>query len=192
MIDYQPAFLENAKRRGLVAPDFAGSKQDLKRKLLEHGQEKDWQALQGYVYGQGIHAAKLYPGVIEFLQLCQSQGWLLFIVSHKTKHGHFDEKKVNLRDAAIGFLKDQGVLDQAQVDLPIENIYFESTQAQKVNRICKLNLDCFVDDLEEILRHESFPSSTRGICFDPYKNSTDDAAMICCRKWQELGSLLVC
>jgi len=67
-----------------------------------------WQALQGYVYGKGIQGATPFAGVGDFLRCARSSGDAVVVVSHKTEFGHFDPDYVNLRQAAMQWMHEQG------------------------------------------------------------------------------------
>jgi len=51
--------------------------------------------------------------------------------------------------------------------VPLGRVFFESTQQAKIERLCQLNLDWFIDDLREILTHHDFPTSTAAWYYDP-------------------------
>ena len=74
LIDYDRVFLAAARERGLVAPDFTGSKREVRDaiRLLPDG-ELAWQRLQGHVYGAGIGGAVLFDGADQFLQRCRAR-----------------------------------------------------------------------------------------------------------------------
>ncbi len=164
IILYDEAFLHAAQQRGLVAKDFSGTKQQLRDQLrtLPDG-ETEWQKLQGYVYGQGIMRASLYDGVKEFIARGISDGHELFIVSHKTEFGHYDESKTSLRTAAIDFLQAQGLFDS--LGFKRENIFFAATRSEKVNTIATLSLSWFIDDLVEVYAEPHFPAQVQKILF---------------------------
>jgi len=155
---YNDVFSSEAKIKGLVNKDWEGSKQDLKLLLdtLEDGQTV-WQTMQGQVYGPSMQKATLFPGVARFLLRCKLKGHTVFIVSHKTKYGHFDKTKTLLREASLKWMDSQGFFKDALFGINRKNIFFANTQSEKVLKIKSLNLDVFVDDLEEIFLHHDFP-----------------------------------
>lgn len=164
IICYDRAFRTAAIERNLISKDFTGGKQPVcdHTRALKNG-EQYWQALQGYVYGAGIHAAELFGGVKDFLVHAKKCDAQLFIVSHKTQFGHFDAARVDLRQAALGFLNSQGILDI----LPENQVFFTATREEKIARIGTLNCDVFVDDLEDVLLDPSFPAAIRKLWFTP-------------------------
>ena len=155
---YNDVFSSEAKIKGLVNKDWEGSKQDLKLLLdsQEDGQTT-WQTMQGKVYGPSMQKATLFPGVARFLLRCKLNGHTVFIVSHKTKYGHFDKTKTLLREASLKWMDSQGFFKDALFGINRKNIFFANTQSEKVLKIKSLNLDVFVDDLEEIFLHHDFP-----------------------------------
>ena len=147
LINYDRAFCHAASARGLIPTDFTGGKQAMRDHIrsLENG-EQCWQALQGIVYGQGITKAELFAGALDCISACANAGHTLFIISHKTEFGHYDETKTNLREAAMGFLERSGLLAL----IPRENISFHATREEKIAKIREISPDIFIDDLPEI------------------------------------------
>lgn len=163
IINYDRAFLLAARERGLVDPGFTGSKQQVRdhiRAASKDG-ETEWQKLQGYVYGKGILQAELFDGVAAFLERAHQAGARMHIVSHKTQFGHYDPDKIDLREAALRFLEQNGVL----IHIPREEVFFFTTRDEKIAKIKALGCDVFVDDLEEVLGDPAFPAATRKILF---------------------------
>jgi len=70
-------------------------------------------------------------------------------VSHKTEYGHFDPARVNLRDAALSWMRQQGFFRQDGFGLPIENVRFAATRSEKIEQIARLGFTHFIDDLPE-------------------------------------------
>ena len=165
---YDAAFLAAAQSEGLVESSFTGGKTAVREAVrnLEDGERK-WQALQGRVYGAHMDRAALIPGVAEFLKQCADQAHDVFIVSHKTEYGHFDPDRINLRKAAMGWMKKQSFFSNDGGCLSPDNVFFESTRAEKIARIKALSLDIFIDDLPEVLSDPAFPTEPQRILFDP-------------------------
>ena len=155
---YNDVFSLEAKKEGLVSENWEGSKNDLKLHLdnLQDGQTK-WQKIQGKVYGPSMQKAILFPGVARFLLRCKLEGHRVFIISHKTKYGHFDETKTLLRDAALKWMNSQCFFIDNLYGINKKNIFFANTQSEKVAIINSLNLDVFIDDLDEIFLNHDFP-----------------------------------
>ena len=166
IICYDKVFAAAARERGLVPEGWDGLKTDVRDYLRSRaGGELAWQGLQGFVYGKGIGGAEIYPGVREFLAACRKAGTTVFIVSHKTQFGHQDPDRVDLREAARGWLRGAGLIDAADAALVPGNVYFEATLAAKVERLASLELDIFIDDLVDVFEQPHFPTTTRSILF---------------------------
>jgi hypothetical protein len=166
IICYDKVFSDLARRRGLVPEGWVGLKTEIRDHLRSRaGGELAWQGLQGFVYGKGIGGADMYPGVREFLDSCRRAGACVYIVSHKTQFGHQDPDRVDLREAARGWLREAGLIDGADAPVAAGNVYFEDTMAAKVERLARLELDVFVDDLVDVFEQPHFPKATRSILF---------------------------
>ena len=109
LITYDDVFLNLARERGLTGADFLGRKQAIRDaiRLLPDG-ELSWQQLQGQVYGKGVARALMFDGVGSFLKQCRQHNVPVVIVSHKTEFGHHDPERVNLRQAALDWMTEQG------------------------------------------------------------------------------------
>jgi len=180
LIDYDRVFLEAARARGLVPGDFAGAKRAVRDaiRLLPDG-EPIWQRLQGYVYGAGIGGAVPFPGAREFVARCAREGVATFIVSHKTRFGHFDPARVDLREAARGWLDARGFLEA----IPADQLYFEDDREHKIARIVALGCTHFIDDLEEVFADPSFPAGVRRILL---AESGAESCDMLCGDWQDV------
>ncbi|WP_244608963.1 hypothetical protein [Bradyrhizobium sp. SUTN9-2] len=166
IICYDKVFAAAARQRGLVPEGWDGLKPDVRDFLRSRaGGELAWQGLQGFVYGKGIGGAEINPGVREFLAACRKAGASVHIVSHKTQFGHQDPDRVDLREAARGWLKSAGLIDTADAAISAGNVYFEDTLAAKVERLASLQLDIFIDDLVDVFEQPHFPKATRSILF---------------------------
>ena len=184
LIDYDDAFAELAVEQELIQAGQAASKREVKDALfnLPDG-ERVWMRLQGYVYGRGIAKGKLINGVADFLKKAHQRGDQVFIVSHKTEFGHFDETKTDLREAARGWMRQQGFFDALGLDL--ENVFFKPTRDEKVAKIASLNLDVFVDDLPEVLTHKHFPKYVKKLYFAPGGAECPDG-VVHCPSWEAI------
>jgi hypothetical protein len=185
IVTYDEVFCMAAKSLGLLDADFAGNKQSVRDaiRLLPDG-ELAWQRLQGHVYGKGIADAKLVTGIDTFLRRCQAEAVSVSVVSHKTEFGHFDPDRVNLRAAALNWMAKQGLLD-GEYGIGRNNVYFESTRAEKINRIASLSLTHFIDDLEEVLTDPDFPPKITRILYAEGAQP-DENALVCCSNWRDI------
>lgn len=185
LITYDDVFLAMARERGLTAADFRGRKQAIRDsiRLLPDG-ELSWQHLQGYVYGKGVAQAAMFEGVGSFLRQCKTRNVPVVIVSHKTEFGHRDPERVNLRQAALDWMTAQGFFKEYGITR--ENVYFESTREEKIERIARLSCTHFVDDLEEVLTDPGFPGGVERILFAEGGASADTKSYIVCPTWREI------
>lgn len=184
LIDYDRVFLDTARARGLVSRDFAGSKKAVRDaiRLLPDG-EPTWQRLQGYVYGAGIGGAVPFPGAHDFLRRCAGEGVTIFIVSHKTRFGHFDPARVDLRKAARGWMSAQGFLET----VPADHLYFEDDREKKIARIDALRCTHFIDDLEEVFTDPQFPAGVQRILL---AESGAAACDVLCGDWRGVAAAI--
>ena len=163
IISYDIAFQNGAAETGLVDKECKLNKKALRDLIRKKPNgEFEWQKLQGYVYGEGINEAVLFPGVYRFLWRCKQRKIDVEIVSHKTEFGHLKKKKISLRDSATDFLKNHGLLDNKNP--LIKNVIYKSTKTEKLDYIKHNNYEFFIDDLEEIIFSEEFKGQ-KGILF---------------------------
>jgi len=166
LIDYDEVFRTLARERGLVGPEFRGGKEALRRAVrAQPDGEAAWQRLQGSVYGTGIFGAVLFEGADDFLRRARADGHDILVVSHKTEYGHFDPTRVNLRDAALAWMRDKGFFRDDGFGLPVENVRFAATRSEKIDQIARLAFTHFIDDLPEVLDDPEFPAGVSKILF---------------------------
>jgi hypothetical protein len=188
LIDYDSVFLAAARKRDLLSSEFAGSKQAVRDaiRLLPDG-ELAWQQLQGYVYGKGIGGAVMYEGVDGFLRRCRTAGHGVFVVSHKTEYGHHDADRINLREAALGWMEARGFFAPDRYAIPQENVFFETSRPQKLRRIAALKCTYFIDDLEEVLTDPDFPPGVNRVLFGVTGSSP---SLAICSTWQRIAEVV--
>jgi len=171
---YDNVFCSVASTLGLIKNDEVLSKKDVKKSILSQSDgDVIWQKLQGQVYGKYMHCASIFPGFIEFLRLCKVREHRVIIISHKTEYGHFDNEKISLRDVAMKWLQENGLIEKNSLSLNRDEIYFESTRESKIKLIGELGCDYFVDDLAEVLNDFSFPDEVKKILFSPVGGDGD-------------------
>ena len=189
--NYDQAFPEVARILGYETNNFNATlnKRDLKLKLLKQPDgDTAWQKVQGLVYGKFIDLASLYPGVYEFVLRALASGHEIFIVSHKTELGHFDESRTPLRQAATTWLTNQKLVGDSDSKIKLQNIYYAETRDEKINKMVELQLDVFIDDLDEVLSDRSFPKRTRKILFG--SGATTSQEILAMQSWREVGDAL--
>lgn len=191
IISYAGVFLSAAKERRLLGPEVRNASKQAVRdaiRLLPEG-EITWQHLQGFVYGRGIRDATMFCGVDRFLRRCRAEGHAMFIVSHKTEYGHYDPERVNLREAALGWMSAHGFFSEDAYAIPPDNVYFERTRAEKLLRIAQLGCTHFIDDLEEVLGDPGFPAEVERILFsDATDTGGRNLPFAVCPTWQRVES----
>jgi hypothetical protein len=159
---YDDVFAPAGQAEDLLPPGFGGSKREIRDyiRTLENG-ERCWMALQGRVYGAHMSKAVLIDGVGGFLTRCRDSGIAVCIVSHKTRYGHFDPDKVDLREAALSWMEAQAFFDPAGFAVARNAVHFAETRTEKVARIATLGCTHFIDDLKEVFLEEAFPGETK-------------------------------
>jgi hypothetical protein len=189
LISYDEVFLAAARERKLLGAEFSGNKQAVRDaiRLLPDG-ETVWQRLQGHVYGKGIGKAVMFDGVDAFLRHCRAAGHEVFIVSHKTEFGHHDPDRVNLREAALGWMEARGFFAAETYGIGRDHVFFESTRGEKLDRIAALGCSYFIDDLEEVLSDPNFPAGVNRILFGTGDASSHFAA---CPTWRQISEAIV-
>ena len=188
---YDHVFLDFARDKRLVPDDFTGSKTEVRDtiKRRENG-EYEWQRMQGQVYGRLMGRAELIVGVSEFILKCRECRIPLSIISHKTEFAPFDSE-VNLRNVAYDWMEDHGFFDVDGFAFKRENIYFETTRADKVARISTTRCSHFIDDLEQVFLHPSFPSSVEGYLFSRQAVRPSGVRATICQSWQEISDAIL-
>lgn len=155
-----------AVETGLIAKDFRGGKRAIRDAVrLRDGGELEWQRLQGQIYGKLMANAEMIDGVDRFLNACRDRGETVFVISHKTKYANHDPDRVNLRDAARNWMAARGFFDGDGFAIAPANVHFEATRAEKLGRIRSLACTHFIDDLEEVLADNKFPTGVRRILY---------------------------
>jgi hypothetical protein len=189
LVRYDHVFSLESEKLGIISSSWNGSKQELRDDiLLRPDGERLWQTLQGRVYGLGMGQAVMFPGVASFLMRSRQRGDDLFIVSHKTEFGHFDLTRTPLRQVALTWMESNGFFDQSRFGLLKENVFFSATRSEKVDQIARLNLDIFVDDLEEVFAEEGFPSINK-VLFNPKEEGQYHNVQ--CDNWSDIGQLIL-
>jgi len=192
IICYDNVFCDLAKSWQLVPEDYVGTKRELRDaiRLLPEG-ELVWQRMQGKAYGEFIKKAEIFSGVKEFISACNANPNVeIFIVSHKTEFGHFDENRVSLRDAARGWLQEQGFFKAKVPMIKEQQVFFETTREEKIARIKALECTHFIDDLIEVLDSPLFPNQVERFLFQPVSESDTAHSMKTYSNWIEIQNAI--
>ncbi len=196
---YDQIFIETAIKKEFVSSNWFGNKEALKKEF--QNKKKEWMRLQGQVYGPLMRKAICFPGVKRFLLKAQFCNHKIFIISHKTIYGHYDETRTNLRKQALAWLEENNFFNQRLYNLCKNNIFFCTTKEEKIKKINELNLDFMIDDLNDIFRHK-ISTKTKKILFNSSlkKNNADYnfgdwdqiSKLIFSRNENKLGLIKVC
>lgn len=168
IVCYDDLIYRVALQRGLIPTSVSPTKEMVRDYLRQIGQENLWTELQGYVYGSVIKEAPPFSGVKEFFSHCLKRKIRLSIISHKTLHP-FLGPKYDLHRAAHEWLDFQGFYGMG---LSPEQVHFELTKQNKLERIAKTGCTHFIDDLPEFLSEPAFPSGVERILFNPSLNNS--------------------
>ena len=192
VISYDGVFAPVAVDLGLLAaPMRRASKAEVKQALVRGSDEHDWMRLQGQVYGRYLHRAKAYPGALEVLgALAAMSGLRVCLVSHKTRYGHFDDTRKDLRRAALDWLREHGVLSSNRSGIDARDVIFTDSRDEKIQAIAALDCAVFVDDLATVLTHPEFPTGPKRILFAPHGAVSPADAIQVCRSWPEVDRVL--
>ena len=156
LIDYSNAVQKYCSNEGLDECKTLDSLRVLLRESDNTG--RDWQLAQGWLYTDGLSYARPSQGALELCEFLRTSDFELLIVSHKTAHTPDFCGKKPLREIATRWIRDG---DLASYFLGNKSIYFESTRSLKVERIQKLNINYFVDDLVEVFQEPGYPQDVR-------------------------------
>lgn len=187
LVSYDTLIHLVAECRGLIGPETAARKKLVRDSIrqLPNG-ETEWQKIQALVYGPRIGEATPSEGATEFLKQCVRHGVKVNIVSHKTEFASYDETGTNLRSAAMSWLEQHRFLDSDSYGLTGNDIYFESTRRNKVERIGKLGCTHFIDDLEETFLEQDFPSQVKKLLYSPLSDRTTTAHIDLTGDWSTM------
>jgi len=187
LINYDDVFFCRAVDLGLVKDVPILQKRQVRDqlRLLPDG-ETWWQRLQAYVYTKGMAQARLIKGVNDFFAACQQKGIQTYIISHKTEYSEFDQDRLSLRQAALGWMKTNGFFDPTGLGLSTTQVYFESTRAAKIERIKFLRCTHFIDDLEEVFLEKIFPAGVDRILYAPQEVSSLPSDIKVFNSWEKI------
>ncbi|MBO0350651.1 hypothetical protein J0895_16425 [Phormidium pseudopriestleyi FRX01] len=190
IVCYDRLFPKIASDLGLVKDAVFSSKNDVKAHLLQQKSgDLTWQKLQGQVYGKYMLQSDIFHEFHEFLYLSKQRGVHLYIVSHKSEFGHFDEEKISLRQQALNWLKQQEIVGTDRWSISENNIFFESTRKDKIERIKSLECTHFIDDLQVVLMDKNFPNIQK-LWFNPDPPSLTEESINNFQSWRQITNYL--
>jgi hypothetical protein len=154
-------------------------------RLLPEGETK-WTRLQAIVYGPRMSSATAFAGSEEFLRHCAEHGIKTLIVSHKTQFANLDGQPVDLRQSALAWMNAKKFFDPDGCGLSPADVFFESTRAEKIERIRALGCTHFIDDLAEVFAEADFPAEIKKLLFAPHGASRLGHDIKVCKSWREI------
>jgi hypothetical protein len=187
LVCYDELFHAAACGEGLIESATPKSKEKIRDtiRLLPDGESK-WTRLQAIVYGPRMSGADAFAGCEQFLRHCAQRGTKTLVVSHKTAFAPLDGKQVDLRQAALGWMESKNFFRANGCGLSPENVFFESTRAEKVETIRALGCTHFIDDLAEVFAEPNFPGGVSKLLFAPHgANAAGDDVKVF-KSWLEL------
>ena len=187
VVSYGDVLHKVALDRGLIDLGVSKDKAEIRKHVrrLPNG-EILWQKLQGAVYGSQIGKAKLSEGVQLLFRTCIQHGCKVYIVSHKTEYAAQDETRTNLRSAAMVWMTGHQFFEPAGFALSPEDVHFESTRQDKLNRIKSLGCTHLIDDLEETFLEDVLPPDTIKILYAPEGPRSALPGVKIARTWREI------
>ena len=190
IINYGDSLYNLAGQRGLIDDGIRKNRVEIRNAIrCASNGEIEWQRLQAEVYGIQIDKAEPFPGVREFLQSCKKHKIPAYIISHKTKYPSVSNKKVNLQQVALSWLKKQNFLENEEIGLSKEDVFFEPTRHDKIKRIIQLGCTHFIDDLEETFLGDAFPANVGKILYASDNNKLQRPDITMMSNWQEITRL---
>lgn len=187
LICYDKLFYQVAFDKGLIPSDLSKTKNTVRDYLRKLGKEEDWIFLQGEVYGSRIQEATVFDGAHETLKKIADQSDRMFLVSHKTKTPNRGPQ-YDLRQAARGWLESHAFFDTGGLGWQENQVFFEVTKKEKVQRIVQLGCTHYIDDLPDVL--EMLPVTVQKILFTPHKAGTIPKEWKRLERWSLLPELL--
>lgn len=178
---------DTALKWQLISPDTAKNKRLIRDTIrsLSDG-ETYWQRLQVIAYGYKMQEATLMAYVREFFDLCKKKDIPIWIVSHKTQYPNIGDANIDLRKAAMNWMESKGFFDPKDIGLRRDHVFFESTRADKIQKIKYLKVTHFIDDLEETFNEPSFPKEVEKILFAPHGQSSIITGLKTFTSWAEI------
>jgi len=185
LVCYDELFHLAACQEQLIEPSLPRCKETIRDRirLLPDG-EKKWIRLQAIVYGTRMSGATLFDAADDFLKHCSRWRVPVKIVSHKTAFAMLDGRRLDLRQPAREWLQEQN--SSLNLGLSPGDVFFESTRAEKIERIRSLGCSHFIDDLWEVFAESLFPKTTRKLLFAPHGTASREPGAQVFTHWQEL------
>ena len=186
IICYDELLFDVAFSKGLIEEHICKNKKTIRDEIRKSiSGEIEWQKIQADIYGPLILKAKVFNGVKAFFNKARDLGYELYIISHKTRFASYDKQNIDLRKAAMGFLRAHGFFSSTVSGLREERVFFKSTRKKKIEKIKELGCTHFIDDLEETFMEPDFPVNVRKILFGFGCLETQDLCKVC-STWKDI------
>lgn len=190
IVCYDQAFHSVTLERGLIPAELPATKGSVRDYLRQIGREDEWTELQGHVYGARMLDASPFPGVLEFFSRCKQRRIDVCIISHRTRYP-FRGPIYDLHQAAQAWLETYGFYHPSGIGISRQQVFFEFTKQEKLDRIKMVGCTHFVDDLPELLLEPGFPEGVERILFDPSDTYASDHRFCRVTSWKEIERILV-
>lgn len=192
LVDYTQVINEMASQLDFVSYTCTKTKSQIRDliRLLPDGEVK-WQRLQAELYGTEISRAVPSSGVRAFLIDCKNMGAKTYIVSHKTRFASQDNSNVDLRGAALTWLKKNHFFVEEETGINDSMVFFEDSRLEKLRRIRSLEITHFIDDLIETFSDSAFPTGVKKILYEPEQTNSEAPDMTVVRSWDSVRSLVL-
>ena len=187
IIKYDELFHRVAFEKNLIPADLPKEKNTVRNYLREKNIEDEWTIIQGDVYGDRINEAIPFEGMLETLEKLMIKKIPINIISHKTLVPYLGAK-VDLHAAAKNWLTINHFFDTNGLNFKENQIYFEITKEEKIDRIMANGCTHYVDDLPEIL--EMIPNGIKKILFSPNDSQNFNENWTVINAWKELPAIL--
>lgn len=183
LVEYDQLFYDAALRQGLIPKNLLQTKEAVKAFIQSHHTDQAFTNLQGLVYGEMIKEVKAKKSLETFLSNLVDKNHKLLIVSHKTVKP-YSGANYNLRAAALQWLHDNKFTGNGGFFTEVEDVFFENTIDEKIERIKKLRCDIFFDDLPRIL--EGLGENITGYLYDPGNSWGNSPSYIKFADWMQV------
>ena len=150
LVDYDDLFHKLAVEKELIEHSVPANKQLIRDYLREQGKNEEFTLMQGEVYGKRILEAKPMTGMTDALWKLKQKRIEMVLISHKTKIP-YKGPRYDLRAAARSWLLKYKFYNDNFLGWKEEQIHFEDTKEEKIERIKNLGCNAYIDDLNEIL-----------------------------------------
>lgn len=168
LIDYSISCMRYAEQNNLPKVSNIGQL----RELLKNGRGESelWTSAQSWIYGIGLQYAFVSESSINLLQTLVEKGWGVSIHSHKTEFGPSAYGRAPLRKLMKDWLESSTLKSFFNLE---SNVNFYTELDSKIFGIADAKLDCYVDDLPRIFRHQEFPRSIRSYLYRSHDEELD-------------------